>query len=717
MRLARQFGLHSLRQFTGSLALVLLLAFAATWSATLVAQESICANDLPCEVPDVVGWTEILAQLQLARKHLTPNHAGSEPSNQARGTVLRTNPEAGTPVVPNSRIDYWTASGENLIPDLGGLSEEQARMVLRKEGFALGSVREQPSDGPARIVLTQDPFAGSLAKVGSPVEVTLSSDGVVVPDVMGQSEAAAIMRLRQAPLQPTRSDMLASAQPRGTVLRMQPPAGTRVKRGDSVAYMIASGQNVVPDLRGRPGADAPSLLASAGFQPGATDERADLGPPGSVLDQSPAAGSLAVLGTAVAMTLARELHVPDVVGRSSDQALAQLQALGLIPQAGGSEPSTRPKGEVLRSNPVAGTRVREGARVAYVVASGSNLVPDVRGDSIDAAKTRLADAGFRIGETTAKPDADASGRILEQDPQARTLADLSSQIALTISSEYPLVPPVVGKPEAEAMQLLQQAGFVPRRGEPRPSPQAAGIVLETEPIVNSPGLPGTIVDYWPASGENLVPETRTLTLSVARQRLQAAGFVPGQVDYQYVRGANEQVHAQWPQAGDRAPLGSGVSLTVDSGVPIVPDLTGKALDEAATLLRQAGLATGATAREFRLGKAGLVFAQQPAPGTRVAPDSTVALRLSRSPAAAGITAAVLLFGLGGAWWTLWRPWPLKLPLHIDARLEPFDAIDVADVDAIHTAGRDAEVALSAHLEYSPIDVISVPIVEKGKAHG
>ena len=77
---------------------------------------------------------------------------------------------------------------------------------------------------------------------------------------------------------------------------------------------------------------------------------------------------------------------------------------------------------------------------------------------------------------------------------------------------------------------------------------------------------------------------------------------------------------------------------------------------------------------------------------------------------------MLLIGLGVAWWILWRPWPLKLPLHMDARLESFGPVDPASIGAIRRSGHDTDVTLSAHLEYDPPPITSVQIAGQEKAH-
>jgi beta-lactam-binding protein with PASTA domain len=77
------------------------------------------------------------------------------------------------------------------VPDLVGLSYPEAEGTLRAAGFALGGVKEVPSNtAPAGVIVGQDPRAGSGASAGAPVFLTTSTGQTGVPTSVSPSASA-----------------------------------------------------------------------------------------------------------------------------------------------------------------------------------------------------------------------------------------------------------------------------------------------------------------------------------------------------------------------------------------------------------------------------------------------------------------------------------------------------------------------------------------------
>ncbi|HVM67778.1 MAG TPA: PASTA domain-containing protein, partial [Acidimicrobiales bacterium] len=97
----------------------------------------------------------------------------------------------------------------------------------------------------------------------------------------------------------------------------------------------------------------------------------------------------------------RYVTMPDLVtsGVPSGQAVQQLVALG-VPQSAISETQdfsdTVPSGDVISTNPPTGQQVDRAGTVALDISKGPDVVPvpDVRGDSVGAAKDALQHAGL-----------------------------------------------------------------------------------------------------------------------------------------------------------------------------------------------------------------------------------------------------------------------------------------------------------------------------------
>ena len=96
-----------------------------------------------------------------------------------------------------------------------------------------------------------------------------------------------------------------------------------------------------------------------------------------------------------------------------------------------------PAGSVISQSPVAGTQVASGSAVALVVSSGVPQVatPNVVGLTQAAATTAIANAGLTVGAvTTASSTTVPAGSVISQNPVAGTVLPANSAVALVVSS-------------------------------------------------------------------------------------------------------------------------------------------------------------------------------------------------------------------------------------------------------------------------------------------
>ena len=98
-----------------------------------------------------------------------------------------------------------------------------------------------------------------------------------------------------------------SAQPKGTVVRQGPTAGTKLRQGSTVYLAVSGGRNggngVVPGVVGLQVSVARALLSRAGFSSGLA--YTNNGPPGRVASQSPGAGAQLPRGSYVTLMVRR----------------------------------------------------------------------------------------------------------------------------------------------------------------------------------------------------------------------------------------------------------------------------------------------------------------------------------------------------------------------------------------------------------------------------
>ncbi|MGW4241272.1 Stk1 family PASTA domain-containing Ser/Thr kinase [Nocardia sp. NPDC004722] len=128
-------------------------------------------------VPDVVGQSIDVAQSTLSDTAGFQVTVQEVPNNQPKGTVIATNPAAGTNADKGSTITVQVSSGDQLtMPDLRGMTPAQAVDMLRQKGWN-GQVSQNTMStlnaGEVGRILAQQPTAGS--PLGKTATVTITT--------------------------------------------------------------------------------------------------------------------------------------------------------------------------------------------------------------------------------------------------------------------------------------------------------------------------------------------------------------------------------------------------------------------------------------------------------------------------------------------------------------------------------------------------------------
>ncbi|MEU3995051.1 Stk1 family PASTA domain-containing Ser/Thr kinase [Streptomyces fungicidicus] len=243
--------------------------------------------------------------------------------------------------------------------------------------------------------------------VGTGIWYINSGQFTKVPPLLAKTEKEARDRLATAGLDVGEvNEAFSDTVERGTVISTDPKAGARIRSHDPVALTLSKGPETVrlPDLDGYPLDKARDVLKDEGLEPGmVTREFSDGVPRGSVISTKPGKGTKVRAGSAVALTVSKgtPVDVPDVTGDDLADARAGLEEAGLkvkiAPERVNSEHDA---GQVARQNPGEGRQVAEGDTVTLTLSKGPEMVevPDVVGDSVDDARSRLEGAGFRVKE-------------------------------------------------------------------------------------------------------------------------------------------------------------------------------------------------------------------------------------------------------------------------------------------------------------------------------
>lgn len=127
-----------------------------------------------------------------------------------------------------------------------------------------------------------------------------------------------------------------------------------------------------------------------------------------------------------------QVAVPDLAGKSPDEAKNILKGLGLDSTDGGPQDSVQPNGSVSATDPAAGTSVGKGTVVTIFTSNGSlTAVPNVVGQKASDAQKALTAAGFSV-KISGSGGGDAV--VQSQDPAANTPAKQGTQITLTVAA-------------------------------------------------------------------------------------------------------------------------------------------------------------------------------------------------------------------------------------------------------------------------------------------
>ena len=192
------------------------------------------------------------------------------------------------------------------VPNLDGLTVEQAEQTLTQFELRLGAISPEVSDRPNGTIIAQQPSAGEMLEQGQAVNVTISAgrEQSVVPQLIALPSIEAVrIALADANLELGSITERNSNQPSGYVLAQNPPEGTLVDSGASIDIEVSSGLSPVPNVVGSREAQARSDLAQAGFEVQVVEQQSGAVPPGVVLAQSPQAGTELQRGSLVTITI------------------------------------------------------------------------------------------------------------------------------------------------------------------------------------------------------------------------------------------------------------------------------------------------------------------------------------------------------------------------------------------------------------------------------
>jgi serine/threonine-protein kinase len=274
--------------------------------------------------------------------------------------------------------------------------------------------------------------------------------------------------------------------------------------GGASAYFLTrtTKKVIVPNVINQPLQTARTILQNEGFQISVTQQPSTQ-PTQTVIGEIPVGGTRVAQGSTVSLTVSSgpaSVNVPSVVGDPLAQARHAVTKAGLkVGRTISESSSTIADGSVVDTSPSAGQPVPAGSAITLVVSSGPPkvAVPDVTGQSEQAAKSAITSAGFKVGAVTPQQTSStAAGNVVSQSPSGGTQATPGSTVDLVVAQAPATtkVPGVTGKTAADATSALKAAGFnVAQTTKKVKDPSKNGIVLSQSPGGGSSANKGSTV--------------------------------------------------------------------------------------------------------------------------------------------------------------------------------------------------------------------------------
>jgi serine/threonine-protein kinase len=280
------------------------------------------------------------------------------------------------------------------------------------------------------------------------------------------------------------------------------------------------GQVTVPNVIGQTETNALARLRAANLDPVAATTASATVASGVVVSETPSSGSEVGKGTRVSILVSAgpgSTPLPAVEGLTAARAVSKLRAAHFKPTTQEQSSAKVAQGHAISTDPSAGIVVQVGSPVTVFVSSGPAQVhvPDVTGQTQQAAEAALTTAGLAVGVVTLQVSGSQTpGTVLSQSPSAPTSLPAGGTVNLVVAKapKEVAVPAVEGKTEVAATTALEKAGFtVNSVTEPTTVSTQVGHVLKQNPSAGAKARKGATVTISIGMVAETTPTTPTTT--------------------------------------------------------------------------------------------------------------------------------------------------------------------------------------------------------------
>jgi serine/threonine-protein kinase len=230
-------------------------------------------------------------------------------------------------------------------------------------------------------------------------------------------------------------------------------------------WMVSGRYSTVPNVSGESRSVAQLALRRAGFgQTGVTSEYSENVAKDSVIRTVPPSGSELTRNRSVTLVVSsgkERFTIPDVHDQSQPDAQTALAKfpfqISVVQQTSDSVPN----GNVIGTDPSAGSQVKRGQTVRLLVSSGPAIidVPDVTGQSQGDATQTLTNASFKVAVRQEISDDVDPGTVIDQQPAGNDHAAKFSTVTITVAQGSLITIPSVSGDVGAAKTELQSLGL------------------------------------------------------------------------------------------------------------------------------------------------------------------------------------------------------------------------------------------------------------------
>lgn len=269
------------------------------------------------KVPNVIGQTQEAAVQTIEKAGYTVGTVTEDyDAETVAGRVCKQDPEADSGLEKGGKINIVISKGvkKGSIPNLSGMTSEQAEKALKDAGLKAQYAGNEASDADKDTVSRQDPAAGKEVDEGTTVKYWISTgpEDTSVPNVVGSDQASAKAQLESAgfTVQVETGDY--SDKYGEGIVMSQSPNGGKLEKGGTVTITVSQGQDpeknkvTVPSVTGMSQSEAINTLLSYNLAYALDTASAGSGTPGTVAKQSVTAGKKVDSGTVITIYVVPE---------------------------------------------------------------------------------------------------------------------------------------------------------------------------------------------------------------------------------------------------------------------------------------------------------------------------------------------------------------------------------------------------------------------------